>query len=53
VVILFDEDMVYNRYKIIVNIMSSILKKAKDYKRVSSVLYEGEAHLNDKFTSKP
>jgi len=33
--------------------MASILKKAAKYKRISTVLYEGEAHLRDAFTPAP
>lgn len=33
--------------------MSSILKKAAKYKRISTVLIEGEAHLKDPFIQAP
>lgn len=33
--------------------MASILKKAANYKRISSILCEGEAHLRDPFTPPP
>lgn len=33
--------------------MSQILKKAKDYKRISTILYEGEAHINDVYSAPP
>lgn len=33
--------------------MSSILRKAANYKRISSVLVEGEAHLRDPFIQPP
>ena len=33
--------------------MASILKKAAKYKRVSTVLCEGEAHLRDPYTPAP
>lgn len=33
--------------------MASILRRAAKYKRVSTVLQEGEAHLRDKFTPAP
>jgi len=33
--------------------MKRILEKAAKYKRVSTVLYEGEAHLNDPYTPPP
>ena len=33
--------------------MANILKKAKNYQRISTVLYEGEAHLKDPLTPPP
>jgi hypothetical protein len=33
--------------------MASILKKAAKYKRISSVLVEGEAYLKDPFITPP
>lgn len=32
---------------------SIIARRAANYKKVSSVLYEGQAHLRDKFTPAP
>ena len=33
--------------------MASILRKAANYKRISTVLFEGEAHLKDPFIQPP
>jgi hypothetical protein len=33
--------------------MASILKKAANYKRISTILVEGEAHLKDPFITPP
>lgn len=33
--------------------MASILKRAANYKRISSILVEGEAHLKDPFLVRP
>ncbi len=33
--------------------MASILKKAANYRRISSILVEGEAHLKDPFIQPP
>ena len=33
--------------------MVSILKKAANYKRISTILYEGQAHLRDPFMPAP
>ena len=33
--------------------MASILRKAKNYKRISTILCEGEAHLRDPYTPPP
>lgn len=33
--------------------MSAILKRAAKYKRISTILCEGEAHLKDPFTPPP
>ena len=33
--------------------MASILKKAANYKKISTILCEGEAHLRDPFTVPP
>ena len=33
--------------------MTQILKKAAGYKRISTILFEGEAHLRDAYTPPP
>jgi hypothetical protein len=33
--------------------MASILRKAANYKRISTILVEGEAHLRDPFFTPP
>lgn len=33
--------------------MASILRKAANYKRISSILVEGEAHLRDPYIAPP
>lgn len=33
--------------------MVSILRKAANYKRISTILYEGEAHLRDPYMPAP
>lgn len=33
--------------------MSSILRRAANYKRISPILQEGEAHLRDRFSPAP